>query len=175
MRRIRLLTASVMSASPLPRRRRARACWRHPGTAPGRRQRARSPHQARSPQRLGNGDTLITDAVSRRILRIRSADYRPDRPDNGYSADSIVWSYEDGVDGTLVDPNTARYIESGALAGNLLVTDAKAGCVKVISFDDAKRTLETIDLNTWERPAGIDPSDSAGPRDARVAADGTMW
>src|SRR5665647_2858297 len=169
MRRIRLLTASVMSVSPLPRRWGDRACWRQPGAAPG------YPQQARSPQRLGNGDTLITDAVSRRILRIRSADYRPDRPDNGYSADSIVWSYEDGVDGTLVDPNTARYIESGALAGNLLVTDAKAGCVKVISFDDAKRTLETIDLNTWERPAGIDPSDSAGPRDARVAADGTMW
>ncbi len=55
-------------------------------------------------------------------MRIRD-DYDPSLPDNGYTAESIVWQYENGVDGRLLDPNTARYVPAGALAGTVLVTD----------------------------------------------------
>ncbi len=65
------------------------------GTAPG------YLNQARSPQRLPNGDTLITDAAGRRIIAVRTSDYDPSKPANGYDAGSIVWQYVDGVDGPL--------------------------------------------------------------------------
>jgi hypothetical protein len=138
------------------------------GTAPG------YLNQARSPQRLANGDTLITDAASRRILCVRD-DYDPTRPDNGYTADSVVWEYVGEVDGPLEDPNTARLITSGALAGDVLVTDAKGQTVKAISFDSAKRTEFSLDLATYERPPWVGSTDASGPRDARIGPDGALW
>ena len=74
-------------------------------------------NQARSPQRLPNGDTLITDAAGKRIIEVSTGDYDPSKPANGYTAGSIRWSYVDGADGTLEDPNSARYVASGALKG----------------------------------------------------------
>ena len=110
-------------------------------------------NQARSPQRLANGDTLITDAAGRRIICVRSGDFDPSEPDNGYTADSIVWSYVNGVDGPLLDPNTARYIESGTLAGSLVFTDCdwESQRVRIIDYD-TKVTQETFDLSTFARP-----------------------
>ena len=40
----------------------------------------------------------------------------------------IVWEYKDGVDGPLRDPNTARYIACGALAGTVIATDSHIAC-----------------------------------------------
>ena len=133
-------------------------------------------NQARSPQRLANGDTLITDAVGKRIIEVRSSDYDPSKPDNGYTAASIVWSYANGVDGVLLDPNTARAVESGTLAGTVVFTDCdwESQWVRIIDHD-TKATLDTIDLSTYERPANVATTDTASPRDARVAADGSLW
>jgi hypothetical protein len=133
-------------------------------------------NQSRSPQRLSNGDTLITDAVGRRIIQVRSTDYDPLLPDNGYTASSIVWSYVNGVDGVLLDPNTARAVESGALAGTVVFTDCdgESQWVRIVGHD-TKATVETIDLRTYDRPEYVGPTDASSPRDARVAADGSLW
>ncbi len=132
-------------------------------------------NQARSPQRLANGDTLITDAAGRRIICVRSSDFDPSEPDNGYTADSIVWSYVNGVDGPLLDPNTARLVESGTLAGSLVFTDCdwESQRVRIIDYD-TKLVKETFDLSTFARPDYAEGT-PASPRDARVAADGSLW
>jgi hypothetical protein len=133
-------------------------------------------NQARSPQRLSNGDTLITDAVGQRIIEVRSGDYDPSKPDNGYSAASIVWSYVNGVDGDLLDPNTARAVESGTLAGAVVFTDCDGAAQRVRIIDKATKAIEdTFDLSTRDRPAYVGPTDASSPRDARVAADGSLW
>ena len=133
-------------------------------------------NQARSPQRLSNGDTLITDAVGKRIIEVRSDDYDPQKPDNGYTAASIVWSYANGVDGALLDPNTARAVENGALEGTVVFTDCDGESQRVRIVDhDTKATVTTIDLRTYDRPDYVGPSDASSPRDARVAADGSLW
>ncbi len=133
-------------------------------------------NQARSPQRLANGDTLITDAVGRRIIEVRSSDYDPARPDNGYTAASIVWSYVDGVDGELLDPNTARAIESGSLAGTVVFTDCDGASQRVRIIDKTTKAIDrTFDLSAYGRPAYVGPTDAASPRDARLAADGSLW
>ena len=131
-------------------------------------------NQARSPQRLANGDTLITDAAGQRIIEVRTSDYDPSKPANGFTAASIVWSYVDGVDGPLLDPNTAREIESGPLAGTVVVTDCDAQHVLLID-KATKATEETFDLSTYDRPTYVGSTDSASPRDARVASDGSLW
>jgi hypothetical protein len=133
-------------------------------------------NQARSPQRLANGDTLITDAVGKRIIEVRSSDYDPARPDNGYTAASIVWSYVDGVEGELRDPNTARAVESGSLAGTIVFTDCDGASQRVRIVDKTtKAIVDTFDLSAYDRPAYAGPTDAASPRDARVAADGSLW
>jgi hypothetical protein len=141
----------------------------HLGTGPG------YLNQARSPQLLPNGNVLITDAASQRIIEVRYADYDPDKPDNGYTSSSILWEYANGADGPLEDPNTARLVTSGALAGNVLVTDAKGQMVEAISFDSAKQTVWSLDLRTYERPSYAGPTDASGPRDLRVGPDGSLW
>jgi hypothetical protein len=133
-------------------------------------------NQARSPQRLPDGDTLITDAAGQRVIAVRTSDYDPEKPDNGYSASSITWSYVNDEDGAMGDPNTARYISTGSLAGNIAVTDcdSSAQWVRIIDFE-TKKTVETINLRTFARPGYVDPSDLSSPRDARVGGDGTLW
>jgi hypothetical protein len=131
-------------------------------------------NQARSPQRLANGDTLITDAAGKRIIEVRTSDYDPSKAANGFTAASIVWSYADGVDGPLLDPNTAREIESGLLAGTVVVTDCDAQHVLLID-KATKAAEETFDLSTYDRPTYVGSTDSASPRDARVASDGSLW
>ena len=136
--------------------------------------------QARSPQRLPSGDTLITDPDSDsgrtpRIICVKAGYYDPAKPDNGYTADSIRWQYVSGVDGPLDDPNTARYVATGPLAGTILVSDAKAQGVEAITFDAAKQTTYSLDTATYERPADLDSTDSSSPRDARIGPDGALW
>jgi hypothetical protein len=133
-------------------------------------------NQARSPQRLPNGDTLITDAAGQRIIAVRTSDYDPSKPDNGYTASSITWSYVDGVDGALRDPNTARYVTSGPLAGDVLVTDCDADSqwVRIIDYS-TKATVQTIGLRTFARPDWVGSTDVSSPRDARVDNEGALW
>ena len=140
------------------------------GTAPG------YLNQARSPQRLPGGDTLITDAEGRRVIRVRSSDYDPSAPNNGYNAASIVWQYVDGIDGPLRDPNTARYVTSGAHAGTVVVTDCDWESQRVRLIDYATKQVEDeVDLRTFARPDDVSSTDAASPRDARIAGDGALW
>lgn len=133
-------------------------------------------NQARSPQRLPNGDTLITDAAGRRVIEVRSSDYDPSKADNGYTASSIVWSYTDGIDGTLQDPNTARYVTTGSLAGSVVITDCgkDAQWVRIIDHD-TKDVEETLNLRTFQRPDYVGSTDVSSPRDARVDAESSLW
>jgi hypothetical protein len=140
------------------------------GTAPG------YLNQARSPQRLPNGDTLITDASGRRIIEVRTSDYDPSKPANGYDAASIVWQYVDGVDGPLRDPNTARMVTGGPRAGSVVFTDCGSESQWVRRVDYAsKAVLDEIDLRTFDRPGYVSATDAASPRDARFDAEGALW
>ena len=131
---------------------------------------------ARSPQRLPSGDTLLTDSANKRILVVRTADYDPSKPANGYTQSSIVWSYENGVDGPLLDPNTARLVTSGALAGTVIVTDCDIDAQRVLFIDYAtKEVKETFDMRTFDRPSWATSSDASSPREARLDAEGALW
>ena len=133
-------------------------------------------NQARSPHRLPNGDTLITDAAGRRIIEVRTTDYDPSKPANGYDAGSIVWQYVDGVDGPLRDPNTARMVSSGPRAGSVVFTDCGSESQWVRRVDYAtKAVLDEIDLRTFDRPDYVSITDAASPRDARFDAEGALW
>ena len=131
--------------------------------------------QARSPQRLANGDTLIADPDSTpsRIICVKAGYYRPTEANNGYKAESIRWQYSAGVDGDLKEPNTARYVPSGPLAGTVLVSDAEAETVEAISFDDAKQIVYSLDMARYERPTST--SDRSSPRDAHIGPNGALW
>jgi hypothetical protein len=131
---------------------------------------------ARSPQRLPDGDTLLADSANKRILVVRTSDYDPSKPANGYTQDSIVWSYEDGVDGTLLDANTARLVTSGALEGTVIVTDCDLDAQRVLLIDRAtKQVTQTFDMRTLDRPSWATSSDASSPREARLDAQGALW
>ena len=134
-------------------------------------------NRPRSPQRLSNGNTLIADSVGKQIIEVRTSDYDPLKPNNGYTAASIVWSYVNGVDGPLLDPNTARYVEKGALAGSIVFTDCDvlAQRVRIVRMDESKATLDTFDMQTFAPPGYVTSSAPSAPRDARIAADGSLW
>ena len=44
-------------------------------------------------ERLANGNTLITDYINDRVIEVRTSDYDPAEPDNGFTAESIVWEH----------------------------------------------------------------------------------
>jgi hypothetical protein len=125
--------------------------------------------QVRSPQRLDGGRTLVTDSSSARILLIDDTAFDPTKPANGYTADSILWSY-DASDGVLEQPTTARYVTSGPLAGCVLITDASeevdhsVNRVTAVRMDESKETV-------WSLETGV----GSTPRDARIAQDDSMW
>ena len=90
---------------------------------------------------------------------MRSSDYDPSKADNGYDAGSIIWTYANGVDGPLRDPNTARFITTGSLAGGIAITDCGSESQSVVLVDyDTKKTLDTIDLRTFARPGYVSPT-----------------
>ncbi|MCK4528622.1 hypothetical protein KAW18_14725, partial [candidate division WOR-3 bacterium] len=45
-------------------------------------------------EQLPNGNILIADYINDRVIVVRTSDYDHPKPDNGYTADSIVWEYE---------------------------------------------------------------------------------
>ena len=80
------------------------------------------------------------------------------------------------MDGPLRDPNTARYINSGALAGTVIATDCDIDSQRVLFIDyESKQVDETVDLKTFERPGWATSTDASSPRDARIDADGALW
>ena len=46
--------------------------------------------------------------------------------------------------------------------------------MRIIGYE-SKEVRATIDLRTYERPDDVGPSDASSPRDARIAADGSLW
>jgi len=75
-------------------------------------------------ERLENGNTLITDEHNCRIIEVRTSDYDNTKPNNGFTADSIVWQYgTTGVSGS--GANELNYPkDADRLAnGNTLIAD----------------------------------------------------
>lgn len=121
------------------------------------------PHSA---QRLANGDTLITDADNDRVIGVRSSDYDPSLPDDGYHAaphPSVVWQYgvtnvQDGGPGQpvapkyLADPNYAERLPNG----HTLIADT--GHNRVIDVDPYG-DASTLQLDRPNQPVdpGVEP------------------
>ncbi len=84
-----------------------------------------------SATRLPNGNTLICDnKEANRVIEVRTSDYDPAKPNNGYTPASIVWRYgQDGVDGVaagqLRSPRSAQRLGNG----DTLICDAWANRV----------------------------------------------
>ena len=75
-------------------------------------------------ERLANGNTLITDEQNSRVIEVRTDDYDTAKPNNNFSADSIVWQYgTTGVAGS--GPNELNYPkDADRLAnGNTIIAD----------------------------------------------------
>lgn len=94
--------------------------------------------------RLPNGNTLIAENQACRVIEIRSSDYDPDAPDDGYTESSIVWQYgvthelasEHGyADGYLDWPKWAIRLDNG----NTLIADETGQ--RVIEVTPAKSVV----------------------------------
>ena len=75
-------------------------------------------------ERLANGNTLITEEHNCRIIELRTSDYDTAKPDNNFTADSIVWQYgTTGVSGS--GPNELNYPKDADRLdnGNTLIAD----------------------------------------------------
>jgi hypothetical protein len=132
------------------------------------------PHSA---ERLANGDTLITDADNDRVIEVRTADYDPSLPDNGYHAGphpSVVWQY--GVTnvqsgdagqpaglGYLADPNYAERLRNG----HTLIADT--GHNRVIDVD-AYGDARAVQLDRPNQPfdPGVEPRAVVRDDDGRL-------
>jgi hypothetical protein len=96
-----------------------------------------------SPQ--DGGTVLIADNLNGcRVIEVRYPDYQAGAPDNGFTADSITWSYgEPGVSGNgpgqLCKPHSAQRLASG----NVLICDAGDDVVsaRVIEVDRASGAI----------------------------------
>ena len=109
---------------------------------------------------------------------MRSSDYDPSKPDNGYTAESIVWSYANGVDGVLLDPNTARVDRDRARWRAAVVftdCDWESQRVRIVDHDSKSDAGHHRPVARYERPDYVASTDTASPRDARIAADGSLW
>ena len=94
--------------------------------------------------RLSDGNTLIAENQAARVIEVRSSDYDPTAPDNGYTEASVVWQY--GVTGELGSdhdyaepyltwPKYARRLSNG----NTLIADETAH--RVIEVTPAKNVV----------------------------------
>ncbi|MGO8684186.1 MAG: hypothetical protein ACLQUT_06360 [Thermoleophilia bacterium] len=69
--------------------------------------------------RLANGNTLICDNKGgNRVIEVRDSDYDPSKPDDGYTAASIVWQYgvtgkPGGGPGEVNSPRSAYMMANG--------------------------------------------------------------
>lgn len=86
-----------------------------------------------SASRLPNGNTLICDNQSGFVLEVRSADYDPGALNDGYTADSVVWSY---APGGSYWPKTAQRLSNGntLIAASDFVVEVDAACDTVWSL-----------------------------------------
>lgn len=72
-----------------------------------------------SAARLANGNTLICDNKGgNRVIEVRDSDYDPSKPDDGYTAASIVWQYgvtskPGGGPGEVNSPRSAYMMANG--------------------------------------------------------------
>ena len=75
-------------------------------------------------ERLPNGNTLITEEHNCRVIELRTSDYDTAKPDNNFTADSIMWQYgTTGVSGSganeLNFPKDADRLDNG----NTIIAD----------------------------------------------------
>jgi hypothetical protein len=132
------------------------------------------PHSA---QRLKNGDTLIDDADNDRVIQVRTADYDPALPNDGYHGGahpSIVWQY--GVTGVqsadvqgptrdvyLADPNYAERLTNGH---TLIADTGHNRILDVDPYHDAR----VLQLDRPHQP--VDPG--VEPRAVALSGDGAL-
>ena len=74
--------------------------------------------------RLPNGNTLICDNRGERVFEVRTSDYVAGAPDDGYTAESIVWTF---VAAPTTRPKYAQRLPSG----NTLIAGASHGVLEV--------------------------------------------
>ncbi|MCK4732722.1 MAG: hypothetical protein KAT65_09730, partial [Methanophagales archaeon] len=48
-------------------------------------------HYPTDAEHLSNGNTLITDRQNNRVIEVKTSDYNPTEPNNGFTAQCIVW------------------------------------------------------------------------------------
>ena len=48
-------------------------------------------HHPTDAERLSDGNTLIADRINNRVITVKTSDYNPSEPNNGFTAGSIVW------------------------------------------------------------------------------------
>jgi hypothetical protein len=132
------------------------------------------PHAA---QRLADGDTLITDTDNDRVIVVRTADYDPSLPNDGYhegAHPSVVWQYgitnvqgDDGGRGVppgyLADPNWAGRLPNG----HTLIVDTGHSRVLDVGPNDDVRVVQ---LDKPNQPV----SPGAEPRAVAVSSDGAL-
>jgi hypothetical protein len=114
----------------------------------------------RSPQRLANGDTLITDADGQRVIEV----------DRG---GDIVWQYgTTDVAGTaaghLSDPTYAQRMANG----DTLICDTGNG--RVLEVTEARQVVRSYDMAAFDPPVGAGTTAVSAPRSATLAADGSV-
>jgi hypothetical protein len=116
------------------------------------------------------GTVVITDNNDgNRVIEVRYGDYQAGAPDNGFTAESIIWSYGTPGDpgsgpGQLDKPHSAERVP----VGNILVADEDAD--RVIEID--RETREVV----WQYGLTDQPGDGEGrlkePNFARRLSDG---
>jgi hypothetical protein len=116
----------------------------------------------RSPQRLASGDILMGDAegdrffvVNRETKKITWQFGHTDQP--GAALDS------------LQDPTYGQRLGDG----RTLIADSSNG--RVLLLPAAAGTPEVYDMDLLDRPAWVTATDSAEPRGAAFAPDGSLW
>lgn len=117
--------------------------------------------------RLPNGNTLIAENQACRVIEVRSSDYDPDAPDDGYTDSSIVWqcgvthepASEHGyADGYLDWPKWAVRLDNG----NTLIAD-----------DTGQRVIEVSPAGSvvWQYGRSGVPGSGPGLLNEPVAAE----
>ncbi|MBF4509640.1 MAG: hypothetical protein ISP10_04055 [Aeromicrobium sp.] len=123
--------------------------------------------------RLPNGNTLITESLACRVIEVRSSDYDPGVPGDGYGPTSVVWTY--GVTGEpagdhdygepyLQWPKYAQRLANG----NTLIADE--GAHRVLEVTPAKAVAWTYGV---PGVAGAEAGYLDTPAAAERAADGS--
>ncbi|HET6351651.1 MAG TPA: hypothetical protein VFG89_05930 [Coriobacteriia bacterium] len=77
-------------------------------------------------ERLPDGTTLIVDnRGGNRVMKVRTSDYDPGKPNWGYTAASVVWQYgQNGVGGTGPDQLASPRFAEALPDGSVLIADS---------------------------------------------------